>query len=165
MKKWVKRVFFLAVGTLVVMQAVRPARTNPSSDARKDIQAVLAVTPETSALFSRACNDCHSNSTIWPWYSNVAPISWLLVRDVKEGRSELNFSQWGGYDRQKQAKLLEKICEEVKEGDMPPVTYTLAHSQARLSDAGRTSLCSWTRSAGTGLPANTGEGEDEHAKE
>ncbi len=126
---------------------------------------MLPVTLETSVLFSRACNDCHSNNTIWPWYSNVAPISWLLVHDVRGGRSALNFSQWGGYDREKQAKLLGEICDEVKEGDMPPVTYTVAHSQARLSDASRASLCSWTRSAAIGLPGQTGEGEAEHERE
>ncbi len=165
MKKWVKRVFFLLIGILVVMQAVRPARTNPSSNAAQHIQAVQAVTPEVNALFSRACNDCHSNSTVWPWYSNVAPLSWLLVNDVREGRSALNFSEWAGYDRQKQAKLLQEICEEVRDGEMPPATYTFAHSQARLGDAGRQALCSWTRSAGTGLPGKTGEGEGEHERE
>lgn len=144
MRKWIKRSLLIIIGILVVMQVVRPARTNPVSNPREHIQAVLPVHPEVAAIFTRSCNDCHSNNTVWPWYSNVAPVSWLVINDVREGRNDLNFSSWGAYDREKQQKLLHEICEQVKEGEMPGVSYTLMHSNARLSDTDRGTICGWT---------------------
>ena len=86
--------------------------------------------PQTGDLIRRACFDCHSNRTVWPWYSNVAPISWLLQRDVNEGRSHLNFTEWN--QPQKHAK---DVAEQVKKGDMPPWFYLPMHSAARLTEA------------------------------
>lgn len=95
---------------------------------------VVAEPPWDSAatreLTARACFDCHSNETMWPWYSNIAPISWLTQRDVDEGRARLNFSEWRGDTR-----ATDEIAEVVREGEMPPVYYTWMHSAARLSDA------------------------------
>jgi cytochrome c551/c552 len=86
--------------------------------------------PQTRELFHRACFDCHSNETVWPWYSNVAPISWLLARDVNGGRSHLNFTEWE--HAQKHAK---DVAEQVKEGEMPPWFYLPMHPAARLTEA------------------------------
>jgi mono/diheme cytochrome c family protein len=83
--------------------------------------------PRTRELAVGACFDCHSNETIWPWYSNVAPVSWLVQRDVDEGRSRLNFSEWG---RRRQEG--HEAAEIVREGEMPPWQYKLMHSSARL---------------------------------
>jgi mono/diheme cytochrome c family protein len=85
--------------------------------------------PETRTLAQRACFDCHSNETIWPWYSNVAPVSWLVYRDVMEGREKLNFSEWG-VSRQED---LEEIIEVIREGEMPMPIYLIQHPEARLS--------------------------------
>lgn len=84
--------------------------------------------PETRALAARACFDCHSNETKWPWYSSVAPVSWLVVHDVQEGREALNFSEW---DRPRQR--LREIGEVLREGEMAPAYYRLTHAEARLS--------------------------------
>jgi hypothetical protein len=159
--RWSRRIFFPIIAIVAVMQVVRPARINPASNPSEDIQALLRVHPEVVAMFSRACNDCHSNNTVWPWYSNVAPLSWLLVKDVREGRSALNFSEWCTYDHEKQHKLLGEICEEVRGGEMPGTAYSLAHRQARLNDADRQAICSWTRTAGAGVPLKGNEGETE----
>ena len=86
--------------------------------------------PQTGALIHRACYDCHSNETVWPWYSNVAPISWLLQRDVNGGRSHLNFTQWDQPQRHSK-----DVAAEVKQGDMPPWFYLPMHPDARLTDA------------------------------
>ncbi len=90
----------------------------------------------TSDLAKKACFDCHSNETIWPWYSNVAPISWLVYRDVTEGRRRMNFSDW------QNIRLREpgEIASVVNEGEMPPVQYLLMHSSARLSSLEKTQL-------------------------
>ncbi len=85
--------------------------------------------PETRALVQRACFDCHSNETVWPWYSKVAPVSWLVYRDVKEGRGKLNFSEWG-VERQED---LDEIVEVIREGEMPMPIYLIQHPEARLS--------------------------------
>ncbi len=87
--------------------------------------------PQTRQLAARACFDCHSNETVWPWYANVAPVSWLVQSDVQEGRHHLNFSEWGqGRRKDENAK---KIEEAVSEGEMPPFQYRLMHPEARLS--------------------------------
>jgi hypothetical protein len=93
--------------------------------------------PQTEALAAGACFDCHSNETVWPWYANIAPASWLVYRDVAEGRDHLNFSEWpavGG------GGLMAQAAQMVGEGEMPPLEYRLAHSAARLADAQRQQL-------------------------
>jgi len=91
--------------------------------------------PETRDLIHRACFDCHSNTTVWPWYSHVAPVSWLLQRDVNGGRRHLNFTEWNR--PQKHAK---DIAEQVKEGEMPPWFYLPMHPAARLAEAEKQAL-------------------------
>jgi hypothetical protein len=91
--------------------------------------------PETRALARKACFDCHSNETAWPFYSHVAPASWLIQHDVTEGRATLNFSEW-----QRPQDEATEAAEEVSEGKMPPRIYRLMHAHARLSDADRDRL-------------------------
>jgi hypothetical protein len=92
-------------------------------------------TPQTRALVKRACFDCHSNETIWPWYSNIAPISWLVQRDVDEGRQKLNFSEWG------RGRIeLDEMIEVIREGSMPMPIYMVQHPEARLTSAEKEQL-------------------------
>jgi hypothetical protein len=93
--------------------------------------------PQTQQLAQRACYDCHSNETIWPWYSNVAPMSWLLQRHVDEGRGYLNFSEWGAG---REAEEAEELAEVVLEGEMPPRSYLPLHPEASLSRAEKEAL-------------------------
>jgi hypothetical protein len=90
--------------------------------------------PQTRALAQRACFDCHSNETIWPWYSNVAPVSWLVQHDVDEGRKHLNFSDWS------QVHVAGEIPEVIKEGDMPPAIFLMNHPEARLTQSEKDAL-------------------------
>jgi hypothetical protein len=92
----------------------------------------------TRELVRRACFDCHSNQTVWPWYSMVAPVSWLVYNDVVEGRDRLNFSEWGVGRRT--GEQMEEIREEIQQGDMPPFQYRIAHPKAWLSDEEERSL-------------------------
>jgi hypothetical protein len=89
---------------------------------------------EAKLVAERACYDCHSNETVWPWYSNVAPMSWLVQRDVDEGRQHLNFSDWGSGEHPLN-EIAEEIGETVQEGEMPPMNYVLLHPEAKLSAA------------------------------
>src|ERR1700722_20010540 len=109
MKLWVKRSVLGILAFLVVAQLIRPATVNPPIDPLLEITSHLTVDPTVQSTFDRSCNDCHSNRTIWPWYSHVAPMSWLVASDVKDGRRHVNFSEWGSYPAEKRAKLLDQI--------------------------------------------------------
>jgi hypothetical protein len=125
------------------LQFIRPARTNPPVDEARVIQAHTHVTPEVATILDRSCNDCHSNQTRWPWYTNVAPVSWFVVNHVNVGRREMNFSNWAQYSRDEQDHLLQKICREVKGGQMPMSSYLRLHSEAKLSTEDIKTLCDW----------------------
>jgi cytochrome c551/c552 len=96
------------------------------------------------AVMKRACYDCHSNETVWPWYSNVAPASWLLYNDVTGGRRAMNFSEWQQMPAAKQNHRRKDIWKEVKSGDMPLWFYLPLHPPAKLSDADKTILQAWS---------------------
>jgi hypothetical protein len=130
---------------LAVAQFIQPARTNPPSDAARAIDSHVEMDPEVSATLDRACYDCHSNATHWPWYSKVAPVSWFLVSHVNDGRRHLNFSDWAKYDRSKAAKKMQEIDEEVTNKAMPLSSYTLLHPEARLSDQERALISAWAQ--------------------
>jgi Haem-binding domain len=142
-----KRVLMIAVIAFGAAQIIRPSRTNPPVDPKLEIGSVLALDKAVSAIFDRSCNDCHSHRTVWLWYSNVAPISWLIAHDVNDGREDLNFSQWGSYSAQRREKRLGDICKKVTEGEMPGVPYTLLHPSAKLTQADVQAICRWTESA------------------
>lgn len=95
--------------------------------------------PATQNLVARACYDCHSNETTWPWYSNFAPVSWLIMHDVEEGRQNLNFSDWPSNSVVSQA-FLEGAVEKIQEGEMPPFYYVWMHPTANLSAAEKSQL-------------------------
>jgi hypothetical protein len=132
----------------VLIQAVRPAKTNPPVDESKTFQANTNISPEVTAILERSCNDCHTNKTTWPWYSQVAPVSWLLVSDVNDARKNLSLSDWGTYDSKKRSRKLQEICEQIETGAMPLPSYVLLHRAARLSDSDKRTLCDWTKQEG-----------------
>lgn len=128
----------------IALQFSRPAKTNPASDPALALQAHAQVPHEVIAIFDRACRDCHSNQTNWPWYSRIAPVSWLVADDVRIGRQQLNFSEWGRYSARQVENKLEEICAVVQAEAMPPKKYTLAHPQAKLSEHDVKAICAWT---------------------
>jgi hypothetical protein len=132
-----KRALVATAVFLVVAQAFRIERGNPP------VESDIGAPPAVQALLRRACYDCHSYETVWPWYAHVAPISWLLAHDVSEGRDGLNFSAWTRYDPAKRAKKLREVAEEVAEGEMPLWYYVLVHPEARLDDGEREQLRAW----------------------
>lgn len=141
--RWVAIV--LAV-CLIIAQFFGPAKSNPASDATQSIESKMQVTPQAAAIIDRSCNDCHSNKTRWPWYSNVAPVSWFVIDHVNEGRQHLNFSEWGRYTPRDVGGLLKQICREVKSGGMPLSSYTPMHRGSKLTTDDVKVLCDWTGS-------------------
>jgi len=137
----------LVISCLVVaIQFTGPARSNPAAAGSQMVEAHLQMSTQVATVLDRSCNDCHSNKTRWPWYSRVAPVSWLVIDHVNHGRSHLNFSEWGGYDRLEAARLLVSICKEVKSGAMPLSSYTPLHPGSKLSGDDVKLLCDWTNS-------------------
>lgn len=128
------------------LQFTSPARTNPPIDEMQVIEATANVPSEVARIFARSCNDCHSNKTEWRWYTHVAPVSWFTVGHVTEGRSELNFSEWGGYGARMKETRLKAICYHVEHRSMPLASYTLMHRDAGLSEDEIRAICEWTRS-------------------
>lgn len=99
---------------------------------------------EIEQILRTSCYDCHSNETKYPWYAYIAPVSWLLVRDVKQGRNNLNFSEWDSLKSRDKIKLLDDIAEEVDEGNMPMPIYLITHGEASLDDNQKQILAGWT---------------------
>jgi Haem-binding domain len=132
----------IALGVfLVVAQAFRIGKANPP------VTADLSAPAPAKEVLRRSCYGCHSNETVWPWYSDVASASWLVTHDVHQGRAELNFSQWGTYRSAQRLKKLKQIGEEIAEGDMPPSYYIYPmHLSARLSAADHTTTTNWLAS-------------------
>jgi cytochrome c551/c552 len=126
----------------IVSQFIRPAKTNPPVDEASTLSARLQVTPEVEAILNRSCVDCHSHKTVWPWYSNVAPVSWYLTHDVNEGRRHWNVSNWPT-DPKRSAHRLEEMCQQVEKGEMPLAIYVTMHPTAKLTDADKKTLCDW----------------------
>jgi cytochrome c551/c552 len=126
----------------IVIQFIRPAKTNPPVDEASTLSARLQVTPEVEAILNRSCVDCHSHKTVWPWYSHVAPVSWYLTHDVNEGRRHWNVSNWPT-DPKRSAHRLEEMCEQVEKGEMPLAIYVTMHPTAKLTDADKKTLCDW----------------------
>lgn len=133
-----KKVAIGFVLILIALQFIPVDKTNPP------VTADLDAPPDIKSVLKRSCYDCHSNETKWPWYSSVAPVSWLVASDVEEGRSHLNFSEWGNLTRQKIARKKEHIWEEVSEGGMPLSKYIFIHTDAKLSKKDKDLIHDWT---------------------
>jgi len=137
MKKLLKIAGWVVLGLLLAIQLVPVDRSNPP------VVADLDAPAEVEAILRGACYDCHSHETRWPWYSYVAPVSWLVAHDVEEARSEMSFSAWGRLDPREQREKREKMWEEVEEGKMPLKKYVVLHRSARLTDEQKRVLRDW----------------------
>ena len=139
-----KRLMLFGLVALVGAQLIRVDRTNPP------VEMNVPASASVDAVLRRACYDCHSNETVWPWYSNVAPVSWLVARDVREGRDHLNFSTWNRLSSDAQARAVREVWTQVSNGEMPMAIYLPLHSEARLSDLDKRVLRTWAESVGPG---------------
>ena len=138
-----KKIGLLLLLALVVIQFFRPEQTNPEASASSDFLAVSQAPAPIGKILRQSCYDCHSHETTWPWYAQVAPVSWMVSNHVKDGRKHLNFSTWGEYPAKKQDHKLEECAEEVHKAAMPMVNYTWLHSDAKLSAEQRKQLVNW----------------------
>ena len=136
-RKPLRVILIILVVAIVVAQFVPVTRDNPPVGA--DFDGAVAV----KQILKKSCYDCHSSETIWPWYSYVAPVSWLVASDVSEARQKFSFSDWGLMSPEKQARVAEAVWDEVEKGEMPLGAYLIMHSDAKLTDADRVVLRDW----------------------
>jgi hypothetical protein len=141
MKKRLPVIVFIASALLLAgIQLIPVSRTNPP------VETEIAAPAGVQSILRQACYNCHSNMTAWPWYSRVAPISWLVAGDVREARGHLNFTTWNRYSVEQQVSYRKEIWKEVEEDGMPPLFYRLMHPEARLSAGQKAALRDWATS-------------------
>jgi len=148
-----KKAAVVFVVLLVGAQFARPDHTNPTTDPNRTIGSQAGTSRELAAILDRACGDCHSNETVWPWYTEIAPASWLMALGVQRGRDSVNFSEWGNYPAVQQRALLALSCQDVTAGKMPG-PYSLLRPETKLSEADVATICAATNQRNTALSGN-----------
>ncbi|WP_457616072.1 heme-binding domain-containing protein [Lutibacter sp.] len=128
----------------VLIQFIRPEKNN-SNISKNDISTVYQIPSEVKDILKTSCADCHSNSTEYPWYSEIAPISWFIAQHVNEGKEHLNFSEWTTYNDRQKNHIIEEMEEVLEEHEMPLNSYLLIHKNAKLSDNQYTVLVNWVK--------------------
>jgi heme-binding protein len=146
MKKRLTQAAIIFIVVLAAAQLIRPERANPATDASRTIHANVGTASGLVAVLDRSCRDCHSNGTVWRWYTQVAPVSWLMAYGVTAGRKAVNFSEWTAYPRDVQRALLSASCQDVSTGKMPGA-YTLVRPETRLSAQDIETICAAARQA------------------
>lgn len=146
MKKKVKYLFIGLLLAFILIQFIPTNLPKNNTDHSNDILQGENAPDDIKMILSKACYDCHSNQTVYPWYSYVAPVSWLVAKDTRDGRDELNFSDWADLSKRKKIKILNEVAEEVEEDKMPLKIYTLVHRDAILTEEEISTLIGWTKS-------------------
>lgn len=139
----VKKVLIAVVFATIVIQFFRPKRNENNQATRADIGKVLIVPKRLDGILKRSCYDCHSNTTRYPWYAEVQPFGWWLAGHISEGKEELNFNEFGNYSRRRQLSKLKAVANSIEDGTMPLSSYTLIHSNAKLSATEKKLMISW----------------------
>ncbi len=139
----VKRIFIGLFVIFVVIQFIHPAKNISNTVSAQDISVLYPVPDSVQLILQKACMDCHSNNTKYPWYDNIQPVAWWLNDHVNEGKRELNLSEFGSRTPEKQARKLKKLAKEVQEGEMPLDSYTWMHKEAVLTEREKNILIAW----------------------
>ena len=144
MKRSVK-ILAVVVVVLIVIQFFPPTKNVSEAASAKNISAVYNTPAEVKTILDKACNDCHSNNTVYPWYTNVQPVGWWMQHHVNEGKGELNFDSFAVYSPRRQHHKLEELEEMVEKSDMPLPSYTWIHKNAILTEAEKQTLLNWSK--------------------
>ncbi|MDP1801986.1 MAG: heme-binding domain-containing protein [Bacteroidota bacterium] len=141
-----KRVALAILFLLIIFQVFRIDKTVKPVNISMDIISVTNADAEVTSILKVSCYDCHSNQPAYPWYTNIAPVSWWIKHHINEGSHHLNFSEWGNYSQKKKDHKLDECIEMVEEGEMPLSSYTLMHKDAKLSELQKKKLLDWFKS-------------------
>jgi len=147
-KKTTRRIFYILILGFIILQIFQPEKNLGERDVPEDLFNTLSVDKDVRDILETSCYDCHSNSTNYPWYSNVSPVSIFLNKHIVDGKNELNFSEWGNYsDRDKISRLVD-IYEAIESGGMPLQSYLIIHKDAELNDEDVDKVLTWTETEG-----------------
>lgn len=142
-----KKIGLAILIVLTGIQFIQPARNENGQALPTDISKTIFIPGNVKSLLQAACNDCHSNNTNYPWYARIQPMGWLLANHIKDGKAELNFNEFGSYLERRQQSKLKSIASQVKDDEMPLVSYTFLHKKARLTKEQKALIIDWALQA------------------
>ena len=156
MKKGLKRALLLLLISLLIIQFIHPEKniSDPSALQLNDISKVYAVPDSVNQILQASCYDCHSNNTVYPWYSKIQPVAWWLNDHIVEGKKEINFSEFATYRIGRQYRKLDEIIKQVKQDEMPLSSYTLMHRYAILTLDQKLTITNWAAAIRDTIKAN-----------
>jgi hypothetical protein len=137
---------------LLITQFFRPNRNEATGKSNKDITTLYAVPDSVQHVFDKACNDCHSNTTRYPWYTNIQPIGWWIAHHINEGKRHLNFSEYATYPLKRQVHKMRQIADEIDDDDMPMDSYLWIHKDAKLSPEEKAVVMNWSKAIYATMP-------------
>ena len=140
---WKKLILISVTGVFIIVQFFQPDKNQSKQLLETDLTRIYALPEEVKVVFQKSCYDCHSNNTRYPWYSAIQPGAWFMASHIREGKAQLNFSDFGSYSMRRQKSKLKAIKNSIEEGSMPLRSYTLLHQEATLSGSERELLMVW----------------------
>lgn len=141
----IKKILLLLLVALIVIQFFHPKKNEASGAQPNNVGNAFAMSADVKSILSKACNDCHSNNTRYPWYSKIQPVDWWLDDHIRDGKKEVNYDEYTNRPLRYQYHKMEETIEQVKEGEMPLDSYTWIHKDAILSEAEKTTLINWAQ--------------------
>ncbi|MFK5959345.1 MAG: heme-binding domain-containing protein [Lutibacter sp.] len=139
-----KKVLLGILVVIILIQFIRPEK-NDSNDKTSDITTVMEVPDNVNQIIKTSCLDCHSNTTMYPWYSEIAPVSWYLAQHVNEGKEHLNFSEWAAYNKDQKNHILKDLKEELEDHEMPLKSYLILHKDAKMTKKQYETVLNWVK--------------------
>ncbi|WP_423149455.1 heme-binding domain-containing protein [Rubrolithibacter danxiaensis] len=141
----IRKILYVLLTVIVLIQFFQPEQNSTSEEQPAAIEKVYIVPQNVQAILSKACTDCHSNNTRYPWYNHIQPVAWFLKHHVDEGKGELNFDEFAAYPLKKQDHKLDELIETQQQGSMPLTSYTIIHRNAVLNDQEKQQLIDWAQ--------------------
>lgn len=145
-KRASQKVLLVMFTVLILIQFFTIDKTNPPVQPEMDFINITQPSSEVAGIIKSSCYDCHSHESVYPWYTNVAPVSWWIKNHIEDARHHLNFSEWGSYSSKKAAHKLTECVELTEKGEMPLYSYTIIHRTATLNKAQQQALVTWFKS-------------------
>jgi hypothetical protein len=139
-----KKILLAVLVVIIVIQFIRPEKNNSNNELNA-ISTILDVPNEVQEILKTSCSDCHSNNTIYPWYSEIAPVSWYLASHVNEGKEHLNFSEWASYNENQKSHIIKDIEEELQDKEMPLKSYLIIHENAKMTETQYKIMLDWVK--------------------
>lgn len=139
-----KKILLALLAIIILIQFIRPEKNNSNNELNA-ISTVMDVPAEVQEILKTSCNDCHSNNTVYPWYSEIAPVSWYLASHVNEGKEHLNFSEWASYNENQKSHIIKDIEEELQDKKMPLKSYLIIHENAKMTEAQYKIMLNWVK--------------------